>query len=51
MGGTIMFKNVIIITLLWVILFDVSSKDFFGYMRKGLDKTQEIVYDIKRSTK
>jgi len=46
-----MFKNVIIITLLWVILFDVSSKDFFGYMKKGLDKTQELVYDIKRSTK
>ena len=51
MGGTIMFKNVIIITLLWVILFDVSGKDFFGYMQKGLDKTQELVYDIKRSTK
>jgi hypothetical protein len=46
-----MFKNIIILTLLWVILFDLSSKDFFGYMRKGLDKTQEIVYDIKRSTK
>jgi hypothetical protein len=46
-----MFKNIIILTLLWVILFDVSSKDFFDYMRKGLDKTQEIVYDIKRSTK
>jgi len=46
-----MFKNIIILTLLWVILFDVSSKDFFGYMKKGLDKTQEIVYDIKRSTK
>ena len=51
MGGTIMFKNVIIITLLWVILFDVSGKEFFGYMQKGLDKTQELVYDIKRSTK
>jgi hypothetical protein len=46
-----MFKNVIIITLLWVILFDVSSKDFFGYVQKGLDKTQDLVYDIKRSTK
>lgn len=51
MGGTIMFKNIIILTLLWVILFDVSSKDFFGYMRKGIDKTQELVYDIQRSTK
>jgi len=46
-----MFKNIIILTLLWVILFEVSSKDFFGYMKKGLDKTQELVYDIKRSTK
>jgi len=51
MGGKIMFKNIIILTLLWVILFDVSSKEFFGYMQKGLDKTQELVYDIKRSTK
>jgi hypothetical protein len=51
MGGTIMFKNIIILILLWVILFDVSSKEFFGYMQKGLDKTQEVVYDIKRSTK
>jgi len=46
-----MFKNIIILTLLWVILFDVSGKEFFGYMQKGLDKTQELVYDIKRSTK
>ena len=51
MGGTIMFKNIIILTLLWVILFDVSGKEFFGYMQKGLDKTQELVYDIQRSTK
>jgi hypothetical protein len=29
----------------------VSGKEFFGYMQKGLDKTQELVYDIKRSTK
>jgi len=46
-----MFKNIIILILLWVILFDVSSKEFFGYIQKGLDKTQEVVYDIKRSTK
>jgi len=46
-----MFKNIIILTLLWMVLFDVSSKDFFGYMQKGLDKTQELVYDMKRSVK
>jgi hypothetical protein len=51
MGGTIMFKNIIILTLLGVIMFDVSSKEFFDYMQKGLDKTQEIVYDISRSKK
>ena len=51
MGGTIMFKNIIILTLLWMVLFDVSSKDFFGYMQKGLDNTQELVYNIKRSMK
>jgi len=51
MGGKIVFKNIIILTLLWIIIFDVSSKDFFSYLQKGLDKTQELVYDIQRSVK
>ena len=37
-----MVKNIIILTLLGIIMFDVSSKEFFDYMQKGLDKTQEI---------
>jgi len=46
-----MIKNIIILTLLWMVLFDVSSKDFFAYIQKGLDKSQELVYDMKRSVK
>lgn len=50
MEGKIM-KNIIILILLGIILFDVSGKDFFDYIQKGLDKTQELVYDIQSRSK
>ena len=46
-----MFKNIIILTLLWVWLFNVSPQQFFAYLHKGLDKVQEIVYSTSRSVK
>jgi hypothetical protein len=46
-----MFKNIIIVTLLYMLVFNVSAHDLFKTIRKGLDKTQEIVYDMQRSTK
>jgi len=47
----LMFKNIIILTLLWVWLFNVSPQQFFAYLHKGLDKVQEIVYSTSRSVK
>jgi hypothetical protein len=51
MESTIMFKNIIIATLLYMLVFNVSFKDFFKTIRKGLDKAEEIVYDVNRSVK
>jgi hypothetical protein len=46
-----MFKNIIIAILLYMLVFNVSINDFFNTLKKGLDKTQEIVYDVQRSVK
>jgi len=46
-----MFKNIIIAILLYMLVFNVSFKDFFKTIRKGLDKTEQIVYDVNRSVK
>jgi hypothetical protein len=50
-SSELMFKNIIILTLLWVWLFNVSPQQFFTYLHKGLDKVQEIVYSTSRSVK
>jgi len=46
-----MLKNIIIATLLYMLIFNVSIHELFKTIRKGLDKTQEIVYDVNRSVK
>jgi hypothetical protein len=46
-----MFKNIIIATLIYMLVFNVSFKDLFKTIRKGLDKTEQIVYDVNRSVK
>jgi len=46
-----MFKNIIIATLLYMLVFNVSAHDLFKSIRKGLDKAEEIVYDVNRSVK
>jgi hypothetical protein len=51
MESAIMFKNIIIGTLLYMITFNVSFKDLSKTIKKGLDKTEEIVYDVNRSVK
>lgn len=51
MESAIMFKNIIIATLLYMLIFNVSVNEFFNTLKKGLDKTQEIVYDVQRSVK
>ena len=50
MGGK-MIRNIIIVALLLVILYDVSSDQALGYVQSTLDFLQQLVYDVKESDK
>ncbi len=51
MGGKIenMIKTIIIIGLLVIIFTGMSAGDALTYLQIGLDKSLEIVYDLKES--
>jgi len=51
MGGEIMIRNLIIVALVLVILYDVSSEQALGYVQSTLDFIQELVYSLKESNK
>lgn len=42
-----MIKNIIILSLILVIVTGMSGQEFLDYIALGLDKLQEIVYNIK----
>ena len=44
-----MIRNIIIISLLAVIIYDVSSDQAFGYVQTTLDFLQDLLYDVKES--
>jgi hypothetical protein len=44
-----MIRNLIIIALLLVIIYDVSSDQALGYVQTTLDFLQELIYDIEES--
>ena len=44
MGGEIMIRNLIIIALVLVIVYEVSSEDALGYVQSTLDFLQQLVY-------
>ena len=44
-----MIRNIIIVALVAVIIYDVSSEDALGYVQSTLDFLQQIVYDVKES--
>ena len=46
MGGK-MIKNMIIILLVMVIVTGMSASEFLDYVSMVLDKSQEIVYNVK----
>ena len=48
MGGK-MIRNLIIVSLLTVIIYDVSAEESLGYITMGLDFLKEIVYNVERS--
>ena len=51
MGGKIMIRNLIIVALVLVIVYEVSSEDALEYVQSTLDFLQQLVYDIKESDK
>ena len=51
MGGEVMIRNLIIVALVLVIIYDVSSNDALGYVQSTLDFLQQLVYDVKESDK
>jgi len=51
MGGEVMIRNLIIIALVLVIVYEVSSEDALSYVQSTLAFLQELVYNIKESGK
>ena len=49
MGGEIMIRNLIIVALVLIIVYDVSSDQALGYVQSTLDFLQQLVYDVKES--
>ena len=49
MGGEIMIRNLIIIALVLVIIYDVSSEDAWKHVQSTLDFLQELVYNVRES--
>ena len=49
MGGEVMIRNLIIVALVLVIIYDVSSNDALGYVQSTLDFLQNLIYDVKES--
>jgi|TARA_E500000331_G_scaffold234724_1_gene224927 hypothetical protein len=49
MGGEIMIRNLIIVALVLVIVYDVSSDQAIGYVESTLDFLQELVYNVRES--
>ena len=50
MGGK-MRRNLIIIALVLVIVYEVSSEDALAYVQSTLDFLQDLVYSMKESDK
>ena len=51
MGGKIMIRNLIIVALVLIIVYEVSSEDALGYVQSTLDFFQQLVYDVTESNK
>tara|TARA_B100001113_G_scaffold239691_1_gene197096 strand:+ start:13 stop:168 length:156 start_codon:yes stop_codon:yes gene_type:complete len=48
MGGK-MIRNLIIVALVLIIIYDVSGKEAIGYVQSTLDFLQELIYSVKES--
>ena len=50
MGGK-MIRNLIIVALVLIIIYDVSGNQALSYVQSTLDFLQQLVYDVKESDK
>jgi len=46
-----MIRNLIIVALVLVIVYEVSSEDALGYVQSTLDFLQELIYNVRESGK
>jgi len=46
-----MIRNLVILALVLVIVYEVSSEDALGYVQSTLDFLQDLVYSMKESDK
>jgi len=46
-----MIRNIIIVALVAIIIYDVSSDEAIGYVQSTLDFLQNLVYDMRESGK
>ena len=44
-----MIRNLIIVALAIIIIYDVSSEQALGYVQSTLDFLQELIYSVKES--
>jgi len=44
-----MIRNIIIVALLCVIIYDVSAEESLGYITMGLDFLKDLLYNVERS--
>ena len=44
-----MIKNIIILSLVLLVIYDVSSDQALGYVQTTFDFIQELLYDVKES--
>jgi len=46
-----MIRNLIIVALVLVIIYEVSSEDALGYVQSTLDFLQGLIYNVRESGK
>ena len=46
-----MIRNLIIVALVLIIVYDVSNEQALGYVQSTLDFLQELIYSVKESNK
>ena len=51
MGGEIMIKNIIIIVLVCLVVYEIPKDDVLAYAQSTLDFIQELIYNVKESEK